>query len=507
MQLKNIELREYQKNIANTCLKGNTLVVLPTGLGKTIIAIYVAVKRLEQFPNSKVLFMAPTRPLNAQHVKSFLQFTDLSSEEVVLITGKIKPEKRIELYKKARVIVATPQTIANDLKENRIHLENFVLAVFDEAHRAVKDYSYTEVAKAYLIQAKNPLIIGLTASPGGEEERINEVMKNLFIKFVEIRTESDPDVRPYVKEIEKEYVYVELPLDLEEIRKKLLEVYDEILEWLKEHMFIKSKDFSKKELLNLQNALIASYERGMENPINIWGMIKVSQALKVLYAIELLETQEIGVFVNYLRELQSSKKRAERFLIAHKNFREIFSMLNEIEKKYKVHPKMEKLLSVIKAILRENEKNRAIVFANYRETVEKIKNFLLENGIKAEMLVGQAQKRGKGLSQKEQIEIVKRFANNEFNVLVCSSIGEEGLDITSVNYAIFYDAVPSEIRAIQRRGRVGRQTEGKVIFILTKGSRDQAYFFSSLMKEKKMKRVLKKMRTYKRKSSLVDWLK
>jgi Fanconi anemia group M protein len=507
MQLKNIELREYQKNIANTCLKGNTLVVLPTGLGKTIIAIYVAVKRMEQFPDGKILFMAPTRPLNAQHVKSFLQFTDVNSEEVVLVTGKIKPEKRMELYKKAKVIVATPQTIANDLKENRINLENFVLAVFDEAHRAVKDYSYTEVAKTYLMQSKNSLIIGLTASPGGEEERINEVTKNLFIKFVEIRTESDPDVRPYVKEVEIEYAYVELPSDLDEIRKKLLEVYDEILEWLKEHMFIKSKDVTKKELLNLQASLIASYERGMENPINVWGMIKVSQALKVLYAVELLETQEISVFTNYLRELYSSKKRAEKILVAHKNFKEIFSKINEIENRYKIHPKMEKLLSIIKTILKENEKNRAIVFANYRETVEKIKNFLNENGIKAEMLIGQAKKRGKGLSQKEQIEIVKRFANNEFNVLVCSSIGEEGLDIAAVNYAIFYDAVPSEIRAIQRRGRVGRQIKGKVIFILTKGSIDQAYFFSSLAKEKKMKRVLKNMKSIRRKESLIDWLK
>ncbi len=500
-------MREYQKNIANTCLKGNTLVVLPTGLGKTIIAIYVAVKRLEQFPDGKILFMAPTRPLNAQHVKSFLQFTDLSSEEVALITGKIKPDKRIELYRKARVIVATPQTIANDLKENRIHLEDFILAVFDEAHRAVKDYSYTEVAKAYLIQAKNPLIIGLTASPGGEEERINEVIRNLFIKFVEIRTESDPDVRPYVKQIEKEYVYVELPSDLDEIRRKLLEIYDEILEWLKEHMFIKSKDVSKKELLNLQNSLIASYDRGMNNPINVWGMIKVSQALKVLYAIEILETQEITAFTSYLRELRMSKKRAERLLIAHKNFKEIFGKLEEIENKYKVHPKMEKLLSIVNYILKENDKNRVIIFANYRETVEKIRNFLVENGIKAEILVGQAKKRGKGLSQKEQIEIVRRFANNEFNVLVCSSIGEEGLDIASVNYAIFYDAVPSEIRAIQRRGRVGRQTEGKVIFILTKGSRDQIYFFSSLMKEKKMKRLLKNMRYIKKRESLMDWLK
>jgi len=507
MNLKDIELREYQKNIANTCLKGNTLVVLPTGLGKTIIAIYVAIKRLEQYPNGKILFMAPTRPLNEQHFRSFLKFTDINEREVGLITGKVKPEKRKILYDSCKVIIATPQTIANDIQNGRINLKDFVLAVFDEAHRAVKEYSYTEVAKTYITQAENPLIIGLTASPGGEEERIREVMRNLFIKFVEIRTEYDKDVKPYIKEIEKEYIKVELPEEMEHIRKLLYGIYDEILESLKQNSIITSKSISKKELLSLQESLIKSYEAGIKDHKYVLGMIRVTQAVKILHLIELLETQDISVFSSYVKELYSSKKHAEKILASHKNFIEIYKMLPILEGKYNVHPKMKKLIEIIQSIIKENPNVRIIVFANLRDTVERITNLLKENGIRAEMLIGQAKKEGKGLSQKQQIEIVKKFANNEFNVLVCSSIGEEGLDIASVNYAIFYEAVPSEIRMIQRRGRIGRQTEGKVIFLLTKDSIDEGYFFSSYYKEKKMKKTLKMFKNgLIKKKSLIDWL-
>ncbi|MEM4461085.1 MAG: helicase-related protein, partial [Nanopusillaceae archaeon] len=361
--------------------------------------------------------------------------------------------------------------------------------------------------KAYITQAENPLIIGLTASPGGEEERIREVMRNLFIKFVEIRTEQDRDVKPYIKEVEKEYIKVDLPEEMEYVRKILYEIYDEILESLKQNSIITSKDVSKKELLTLQESLIKSYEAGIKDQKYVLGMIRVTQAIKVLYLIELLETQDISVFSSYVKELYSSKKHAEKILASNKKFIEIYKMLPILEEKYKLHPKMKKLIEIVQSLIKENSNVRIIVFANLRDTVERITNLLKENGIKAEMLIGQAKKEGKGLSQKQQIEIVRRFANNEFNVLVCSSIGEEGLDIAAVNYAIFYEAVPSEIRAIQRRGRIGRQTEGKVIFLLTKKSIDEGYFFSSYYKEKKMKKTLKMFKDgLIKKKTLMDWL-
>ncbi|MEM7824718.1 MAG: DEAD/DEAH box helicase family protein [Candidatus Aenigmatarchaeota archaeon] len=211
LKLGTLEPRDYQKNIAKTASEKNTLVVIPTGMGKTLISLLVAAERLEKYPESKIMILSPTRPLSAQHKKTFENFTIIPEDEIVLLTGKIRPEDRIELYKKAKIIIATPQTIENDLENNRIDLSNFSFIVFDEAHRAVKEYAYSYIAKKFRIQSKNPLILGLTASPGATREKVQEICDNLFIKAVEIRSESDSDVKKYIQPIEYENIYVELP--------------------------------------------------------------------------------------------------------------------------------------------------------------------------------------------------------------------------------------------------------------------------------------------------------
>ncbi|MEM5883104.1 MAG: DEAD/DEAH box helicase, partial [Candidatus Aenigmatarchaeota archaeon] len=247
-----VELREYQLKIAETASKKNTLVVLPTGTGKTLISLLVGINRLEKFPDSKILITSPTRPLNAQHKKSFEKFTKINPEEIVLVTGKIKPEERENFYKNAKVITATPQCILNDLENGRLSLENFSFVTFDEAHRAVKEYSYTFIAKKYMEQAKNPLILALTASPGGSFERIEEIKKNLFIEAVEIRTELDEDLKKYIYPTKKEWVYVELPENFEKIKVLLQEKLKEDLVWLRDHNFLQTLRPSKKSLLMLQ---------------------------------------------------------------------------------------------------------------------------------------------------------------------------------------------------------------------------------------------------------------
>ena len=68
------------------------------------------------------------------------------------------------------------------------------------------------------------------------------------------------------------------------------------------------------------------------------------------------------------------------------------------------------------------------------------------------------------------------------------------MDIPSTDLVIFYEPVPSEIRTIQRRGRTGRTRMGKVIILITRQTRDVAYFFSSIKKERKMETYLKRLR-------------
>jgi len=306
--IKNLTPRKYQENIAKSALEKNTLVVLPTGMGKTIIALLVAVERLKQFPESKILIMAPTRPLAAQHKETFEKFTTLEKESIVLVTGRIKPNDRMKLYENGKIITATPQTIKNDLKSNRLNLKDFSLIIFDEAHRAVKDYPYPHIAKKYMIQSKHPLILALTASPGADKSRIEEIMNNIFIKNLELRSEEDEDVKPYVKEIKKEYVYVDFPKELKEIRNDLEKILDKILDWLKEHRFIKTKRLPKKNLIALQKKISTSYIKGNKNPITMWGMIKLTQVIKVLHAMNVLETQEIEFFYEYLEKIAKKSR-------------------------------------------------------------------------------------------------------------------------------------------------------------------------------------------------------
>src|SRR5438445_4111663 len=181
LQRGGIEAREYQRAIAKSALAANTLVVLPTGLGKTIVALLVAAERLAAFPQSKILILAPTRPLVLQHAEFFKEhFPDRETKSVVL-TGETPAPQREEAFDQSTLVFATPEVIRNDVSANRYSLGNVSLVVFDEAHRCVRSYAYSEVAQAYKSQANNPLILGLTASPSAKKSRVDEICENLAI--------------------------------------------------------------------------------------------------------------------------------------------------------------------------------------------------------------------------------------------------------------------------------------------------------------------------------------
>ncbi|MBI2084547.1 MAG: DEAD/DEAH box helicase family protein [Candidatus Aenigmarchaeota archaeon] len=503
-----VEPREYQKSIAETAKVENTLVVLPTGMGKTLISLLVAVDRLTKYPETKIMILSPTRPLSIQHKKTFENFTDIPNEEIVLLTGKINPEDRTTLYKNARIVIATPQTIENDLKNERVRLDNFSLIVFDESHRAVKDYAYTYVAKAFRIQSHHSLILGLTASPGASREKIRTICGNLFINKVEIRSEYDKDVERHVQPVEKEQIYVELPEKFKKIKVLMEEVLKDDLYWLKEHHYIPIYKPVKKLLLDAQRRIMARYTAGSKNFGAFWAAIRLASAIKVLHAIELLETQGVAFFYDFLKKLEGSRKKTDVRLTKDPRLRESMRLAEELNNEGVEHPKIGKIISIVKGLLEEKPESKIIIFANFRSTVNRLHKLLKENGTASEILIGQAIKEGKGLTQQQQEKILERFREGEFPVLLGTQVIEEGIDVPYINYAIFYETVPSEIRSIQRRGRVGRQAVGKVIFLITKGTRDEAYYYTALRKERAMKNTLYGMRgkQIKRKQNLLDWV-
>ncbi|HNS82481.1 MAG TPA: DEAD/DEAH box helicase, partial [Methanolinea sp.] len=213
-----LESRTYQLSIAMKALEGHTMVVLPTGLGKTAIALLVAASRLYN-QGGRVVMMAPTKPLVEQHLRFFRQFLSLPSQEddtLAMFTGETPSGERAAAWKKARMVFATPQVIKNDVLAGSYDTRDVSLMIFDECHRAVGNYAYVFLAQRYLETAASPLVLAMTASPGGQVEKVEDVCRNLGIVKVESRTEHDRDVAPYIHEREIEVVEVDLPPELKQ---------------------------------------------------------------------------------------------------------------------------------------------------------------------------------------------------------------------------------------------------------------------------------------------------
>jgi len=474
-----IEFREYQDKIALKAVDENTLVVIPTALGKTIIAIIALSILIEK--GGKCIFLAPTRPLVHQHATSIRRFLKLPENEIVEVTGEIKKSERRELYKNARVIVSTPQVIDNDSSFFSDLKDDVKVVIFDEAHRAIGSYSYVEVANFF----SNSRIIATTASPGGDREKIDQIVRNLKIVNLEIRDENSPDVVPYVKGIEIEQIKIPMPPSSAEIINLLKEMLDEMIKGL-ESFSLKIQGPSRKELINLGEVIFSQIKGGNKY---FYSAAKLrTYAILIDYLLEFAETQGILPFKEYLKEMKNENTRAQKIF----RDRRMISIEKKIEElalqPLQIHtPK----IPVITRILREHTYEKAIIFCHYRITANILSEILKKEGFSCEKFIGQSSRReGKGMNQKEQALTLQMFREGAIRILVATQIGEEGLDVPSADIVIFHEPVASEVRSIQRRGRTGRFGKGRVLVLTMENTRDLSYYYSADRKERKMKRIL-----------------
>jgi Fanconi anemia group M protein len=485
-----IKLRKYQELVVSRAIDANTLVVLPTGLGKTIIAAMVSAHRLYKIPNSKVLFLAPTKPLVVQHQKKFSEILNINIPEDSVLTGIIPVKERRKIFDKNRIIFATPQTIENDIARG-LNLKNVSLIIFDEGHRAVGNYSYVFIAREYVKKAKEPLILGLTASPSSNNETVKEICNNLFIQRIEAKTDYDKDVKPYIQKVKTEWIRVELPEEFKKVKILIEELLREKLKELKVYGYLKSaelKRINKRTLLKIQAEIRNEISQGLES---FEQASIVASAIKINHALELVETQGISSLDSYLERLKKQRSKAIKTLFADDRMKKLERIVHELNVLKIDHPKLDELVKIIK----ENKDKKIIIFTQYRDSVEKIIEKLNEHDLLAREFIGQASRGDKkGMTQKEQINVLENFKEGKYDALVATSVAEEGLDIPKVDLVIFYEPIPSEIRAIQRRGRTGRTEAGKVIILMAKNTRDEGYYWASYHKEKKMGKIVREMR-------------
>jgi Fanconi anemia group M protein len=497
-----IESREYQLSIAMKALDANTMVILPTGLGKTAVALIVAASRLYN-EGGRILMLAPTKPLVEQHLRYFEKYLVLKPKEgsstspFVMFTGEAPPDERTADWNKAAVILATPQVIKNDVIAGRYTLNDVTLLIVDECHRAVGNYAYVFLSQRYMGSAEKPLLLAMTASPGSVQEKVQDVCSNLGIAHIENRTENDPDVRPYVFEREVEYLSVDLPPDIKAAITSINTLLEDRLALLGSLHFTvpKREKLSMKEL----NAINAQIQQRIKNqdPAAYSAASVYAELMKLRHAVTLAESQGSEVLKGYLAKLVAEGtgaggSKASQRLVKDPVFQELFDRTLGWTKE--MHPKPEIALGIVRDQLESHPDSRIILFATYRDTVQLLVDHLTKHGISCERFVGQATKDAeKGLSQKKQIAALTRFREGEFKVLIATSVGEEGLDVPATDMVIFYEAVPSEIRSIQRRGRTGRSGAGKIVVMVTKGTSDEVFRHVSVAKEKQMHKSMRTM--------------
>ncbi|MDD1723524.1 MAG: DEAD/DEAH box helicase [Methanospirillum sp.] len=501
-----MEKRAYQFSISMHALEGNTLVVIPTGLGKTAIALIVAASRLYQ-NGGRILMLAPTKPLTEQHLRYFRNNLSIPGQDegkFAIFTGEASPQKRTGEWMAASVILATPQVIKNDIIAGRYDLRDVSLLIIDEAHRAVGNYAYVFLASRYMETAADPLILGMTASPGGNREKIADIVDNLYIKTVETRTETDADVKPYVHDREIEIFHVDLPDALKSALEDLKGLVNDRLSQLRQAGF-PVPDQSSLSMKALQELSGIIQQKIAERDASGFAAASIhAELMKLKHAITLAESQGCMVLKGYLQKLlgegdSPGGSKASKRIAADPRFARLIERSNGWDEE--CHPKLLLLPDLVQSILTESPDSRIIIFATYRDTVKMIVDLLTGRGITAERFVGQATKdQEKGLSQKRQIATITRFREGEFRVLVATSVGEEGLDIPSTDVVIFYEPVPSEIRSIQRKGRTGRHGTGRIIVLVTRKTSDETFQFVSRNKEKAMAREMKGIGKYERKA-------
>ncbi|KAI5466055.1 ATP-dependent DNA helicase mph1 [Mariannaea sp. PMI_226] len=486
-------IRDYQFSIVKNSLFNNTLVALPTGLGKTFIAATVMLNFYRWTQKAKIVFVAPTKPLVAQQIDACYNIVGIPRSETTLLTGDIPPALRVDEWEKRRVFFMTPQTLLNDISHGYADPKSIALIVIDEAHRAVGEYAYAKVLKLIRRFSKSFRVLALTATPGSKIETVQEVIDNLGISHCEIRTEDSIDIRQYVHSRNIEQIV----LDPSDEMNLVSELFTKALKPLTDKLSSQNIYYGRNPmamtafgLMQAQKEWFQTRGRLANQGIQFMMRAVFSVLTSIAHSIKLLNFHGIKPFYDNLVDLRSEQEgkgekgsKYKRQLIQDSSFQE---MMDRISKWLKTkgfvgHPKLTALADhVLNHFMDHGEGSatRVIVFSEYRDSAEEIVRMLNVHQpfIKASIFVGQADsKRGEGMKQAQQIQTIEKFRQGHFNVLVATSIGEEGLDIGQVDLIVCYDSSASPIRMLQRMGRTGRKRAGNIVLLLMRGKEEDQF--------------------------------
>ncbi|MCI4325745.1 MAG: DEAD/DEAH box helicase [Thermoplasmata archaeon] len=489
----------FQLDLARIALADDLLVVLPTGLGKTVIAA-LAGAEVARRGAGKLLVLAPTRPLVLQHAEAFRSW--IPSLRIARFTGTVRRPVREGAWGDADAVFATPELVVHDIAAGRYSLTDVGLIVFDEAHHTTGNYAYVAVAGRFR-QDRRPdaRLLALTASPGGQQARIDEVVGVLGVRRVEARHRDEPGVREYVQPVDVEHRWVDLPPEIRSIQEGLHVANLREGRALQKIGYLRKKplaSLSVKDLVALRSEVFARPGPMVRKFGPLFHQLVL---LHLHHALERLETQGVEPFVQYVERV-AAKPKPSRGDTAFLKVPELVQALAEARAILTTahstsHPKIDALRTLVAEEFERprDRPPRILVFAQFRDTIQGIRAALDGDGWNTGRFVGQSTRDADdpGMKQGEQSEVLRQFREGKFPILVASSVAEEGLDVPDVDLVVFFESVPSEIRAIQRRGRTGRSSLGRVVLLLTRDTRDVGYEKAEQRREEAMVRIVRRM--------------
>ncbi|XP_039884142.1 interferon-induced helicase C domain-containing protein 1 isoform X2 [Simochromis diagramma] len=508
---KEITLRDYQMEVAGPALEGkNIIVCLPTGSGKTRVAVYITKEHLDRRKAEgkprKVIVLVNKVPLVEQHYSAeFLPFLK-NKYKVERVSGDSQLKISFtEIVKKNDIIICTAQILENYLEransgeDEGVNLSDLTLIIIDECHHTQKGGVYNHIMMRYLKQKhKNkrlvkeqkepvplPQILGLTASPGvggatkmeKAEEHILRICANLDASRIMTRRQ---------EEFKKEQ------------RKIIVSVEDR-----REDPF---GDVIKKIMTAIHNhaELTPTCDLGSQN-YEQWVVQKERQAAKD-------ENQKVRVCAEHLRQyseslnLSNTIRMQDAFSFLNKYYKEEMKKKTAPEEEHKIqitdterflfnlfkdnkkeletlakNPEYEndslsKLRTKILHEFSSRDEARGIVFIKTRRSAIALNQWIQENpkfadiGVKSAYVIGGGdQSVVKPMTSAEQKDVLKKFGNGQVNLLIATTVAEEGLDIPACNFVIRYGLVTNEIAMIQAQGR-GRAEDSSYTLVEVKNS-------------------------------------
>jgi len=499
-----IQARAYQLEAVDVSLSGSTLLVLPTAAGKTAVAWMVMAEMLER-TDGWALMIAPTAALVKQHLDDLERIFDKDSIQPFSMSGAIPPSKREGMWNNGRIVVSTPQVVRNDVNRGLLDLSNCCLLVIDEAHHATGERAEAQVSDLYLELANQPLILGMTASPGSTTQKVEEISNRLQVNRIHLRTSEDKMLSEHLASLDIEELRVKVPDEIRELAEPLVLWQETIVDRERRlGRYVMPGAVTHRGLSNAMERANLAVRRGQSDGYG--SMSRIGLAMSLHHLINHLLCQGIAAAKEFLHRKESGDdagKKNTRNLLRDPRIVSLRTSLSEMSES---HSKVSAVRRLVRERLRRDPNSRIIVFATFRDTVTALETAIgdLEGSIPIPFIGQSKRASGSGLTAKQQVERIEKFRSGEGNVLIATSVGEEGLDIPSADLVIFYEPVASEIRTIQRRGRTGRHRDGDVVVLIAEDTRDEGARAAALKREENMHRAVAKVRRKLARSTHID---